>query len=301
MKKSSRKILIYSVAVLALAAVVAGYMFLSGGNSFKDYDNYDYAVEESFVPTSPQASLGGRSANLSVADQAPGDDGVRLILRNGSLSMVVDNVKNASKEISDYVIEKGGFVVSSNVSKGDVEVYGDISVRIPVDDFDSGVVYFKEMGEVTSESVYGQDVTEEYVDLSAQLGNLQATEAQFLKIMDDAKEIEDVLAVQRELSNVRSNIERLEGRVKYLTESARLATLTIYLSTDPGSLPVLDGDEQWKPLGVFKDALRSLIGFAKGFANFVIWIAVYIPAILAFALIFWGVVRLVNRKKKGKK
>ncbi|HYE59878.1 MAG TPA: DUF4349 domain-containing protein, partial [Candidatus Kapabacteria bacterium] len=171
-----------------------------------------------------------------------------------------------------------------------------VTVRIPAKEFDAGVTATKQLGEVKSEHVSGQDVTAEYVDLEAQIRNLRATEQQFLTIMQRATQIQDVLAVQRELSIVRGQIEQIQGRMKYLSESAEMSTLTINLSTDAASLPVIDQKEAWKPLAVAKDALRSLLNLGKAFVNFLIWFAIYFPLWALLGLVVWGVYRWWMRK-----
>ena len=173
-------------------------------------------------------------------------------------------------------------------------------MRIPVASFDEGMDEVKKYGEVTSQRVNGQDVTEEFVDLDAQLGNLRATEKQFLEIMKKATEIEDILAVQREISNVRGNIDRIEGRMKYLRQSADLSTLTVHLSTDPDVLPAWDEEDQWKPWAQVKEAFRSLVDDGQSFINFIIWIVVYIPLWLAIALVSWIIVKVIKRVRHGR-
>lgn len=222
----------------------------------------------------------------------------RMIIKSGSLSIVVDDVRASVEEITSYAEEKGGFLVSSNISKYDIELSGYITVRVPSEFFDEIIAYVKEMGELESEYIEGIDITEEYVDLEAKLGNLQATEAQFLEIMKKAVEIEDVLAVQKELSYVRENIESIEGRMKYLSESVDLSSLTVYLSTDPSTLPVIDEEDKWRPFAVFKEALRSLLDTGKGVVNTLIWFGVYLPVAIVLLLIIWLVARHIKKKKK---
>ncbi|MFH1284465.1 MAG: DUF4349 domain-containing protein [Candidatus Peregrinibacteria bacterium] len=225
----------------------------------------------------------------------------RLIIKTGQVSMVVDDVRAAVKAVSDYAVSKGGFVVSSSISKEDIALYGEVTVRIPAEIFDEGIQEVKGMGEVESEMTWGQDVTEEYVDLGARLENLRATESQFLEIMKKATDVEDILAVQRELTWVRQDIESIEGRMKYLSESADLSTLSVYLSTDPSVLPVVDQEETWKPFAVLKNALRSLLDFGKSLVNGLIWVVIYIPAIAVVLVVLWVVYRVGRRIFKGKK
>jgi PKD repeat protein len=83
--------------------------------------------------------------------------------------------------------------------------------------------------EVTSQTTSSQDVTEEYVDLTSKLKNLEATEQQLLRIMDKAEKVEDILAVERELSNTRSQIEQTKGRMQYLEKTASMSLIQVNL------------------------------------------------------------------------
>ncbi len=222
----------------------------------------------------------------------------RLVIKTGSLSVLVQDVSEALEKVNKFAVERGGFIVSSYLDGVNTVPFGEIVIKFPSEEFDDGVEELGSLGEVTSERVDGRDVTEEFVDLGAQLKNLRATEEQFLNIMKQAFKIEDILAVQRELSNVRNNIERIEGRMKYLQESADLSTLTIYLSTDPSALPVLDDEYKWKPWGVVKDAARSLVDELQYMAEWVIWAVVYVPIVLIYLAILWIIYRVVMVVKK---
>lgn len=235
----------------------------------------------------------------SAYDEVAKNVDARMIIKTGSLSMVVKDVNNAVAEVAKYATDNGGFVVYTNIYKNGITPAGEVTVRIPAKVFDTGVGEIKKIGEVKSESVNGQDVTEEYVDLEAQVKNLRASENQFLQIMNRAVKIEDVLAVQRELTNVRGQIENIQGRMKYLSQSAELSTLTVYLSTDPNVLPTLDEQDKWKPWAQVKNAARSLVEVAKGLANFIIWIVVYLPVWLVVGLVIWLVWRKLKKKNQN--
>jgi len=220
----------------------------------------------------------------------------RLIVKTGSISLLVENVRSAIEAVSAYAESHDGFVVTSEYNKYEYGPYGTVTIRIPADMFDSGVEDVRAFGEVTSQRVNGQDVTEEYVDLDAQLSNLRATENQFLEILKQAREIDDVLAVQSQLSYVRERIDRIEGRMKYLRESAAMSTLTVHLSADPNNLPVLDEGDTWKPLAVVKNAARSLVYVGQAVVNAIIWMVVYIPVWLVIGGTVWWVVRLLRKR-----
>lgn len=299
-------------AIIIVTLIIGGLIgsYFSPNNYFQGKD-----VPGGYQPQSPTLSdsdLDGSSAGLErqtyVSEDVKSDTitngstasttNDRLIVKTGNLSLVVKDVQKAIDEIAKYTKESQGFVVSSSVNKYSTSLDGNITVRVPATTFEKSLNDFKAMGEVSSENSYGDDITEEYIDLEARLKNLKATEEQFLAILKQAVKIEDVLAVQRELSYTRSEIERIEAQVKYLSQSAQLSTITIYLSTDPSTLPVLDDQESWKPWAIAKSAARSLVELGQTIVNGLIWLAVYIPALALLALMAWGIVRLVKKWRR---
>ena len=118
--------------------------------------------------------------------------------------------------------------------------------------------------------------------------------------MKKATRIEDILNVQRELGNVRRSIERVEGRMKYLSKSASMSTLTIDLSTDPSVLPTIEKSNKWKPIVVLKTSARALVEVGKLIANFAIFLVVFIPVWVVIGLVIWIVKRIYIRHKMKK-
>ncbi|MFH1533404.1 MAG: DUF4349 domain-containing protein [Nitrospirota bacterium] len=283
--------------VVLLLILVGSLLYAFGGGN---YGGFPESYENSGSTRSMEMEMAIAPAMDMDGDFGDMDESYdeRMIIKTGSLSIVVDDVRKSVEDIVNYAEEKGGFLVTSNVNKSGIDMNGYLTVRVPSEFLDDAIAYIKEMGDVEDERIDGQDITEEYVDLEAKLGNLQATEKQFLEIMKTAVRIEDVLAVQKELSSVRGNIESIEGRMKYLKESVDLSSLTVYLSTDPSTLPVINEEDKWKPFAIFKEALRSLLDTGKGVLNALIWLGVYLPVVIVLLLIVWGIKRYLIRKKK---
>jgi hypothetical protein len=303
---------------LAIIVIIGTVMLTSGLNKDSGYGDEEYAVSNSLAMAPQAAMLKSGSSDFGLAEvesgrmmadslpiEPPGNGGViapevtdRLIIRNGSLSVVVADVRAAATSLQSLANATGGFVVSSNINEYNKNApTAHVTLRIPSEGLDSAIDSVRTLGTIESENVSGRDVTEEFVDITAQLENLKVTEEQFQTIMKRATEITDVLAVQRELSNVRQQIERLEGRKKYLTESAAFSMLTINLATDPGELPVVDGDD-WRPRVVALDALRSLAVVGQDLLSAIIWFFVYSPVWIVGLIIFWIIRRRMIRSGK---
>jgi hypothetical protein len=172
----------------------------------------------------PAATAAGRVAGAAGA--LPALD--QKIIRTGKIELVVTSIAAAMDSITVIVTSAGGFTQQSSVKEQTAELV----LRVPVEQFDS---VFRELrklampGSRILESSEAQDVTEQYADTEARITNLRATEAQLLKLLAKAEKMEDILVVQRELTAVREQIERLQGQLNVLSRRAAFSTIAVTL------------------------------------------------------------------------
>ena len=156
--------------------------------------------------------------------------GQRLIIRTANLDLVVVDVTAAMGQIEQLAGTYEGYIVSSNSWKDNDRLMGNIAIRVTAGNFDNAISALHALSvEVKSESTSGQDVTAEYVDLSAKLRNLEASESQLLELMKQAGKVEEILNVQRELVNTRGEIEQTKGRMQYLEQSSSMSLIQVTL------------------------------------------------------------------------
>lgn len=160
----------------------------------------------------------------------------RKIIRNANLTLESDAPADGQRKIASIAESHGGFVVTSESSQrvDNDQAKPSMSVtvvaRVPATEFDSVLKEIRGVGaSVPQEKITGQDVTEEFIDLEARLRTKKALEAQFMEIMKQAHSVSDALDVQTQLAEVRGEIERLEGRRRYLENQASLSTITVTL------------------------------------------------------------------------
>jgi len=155
----------------------------------------------------------------------------RMIVRTAEIALVVNDVAIALDRVADLAENLGGYVVSSTSWKETERLFGVISIRVPAEDFNDAMEALRGLAvDVPREDTSAKDVTEEYVDLSAKLKNLEATEEQYLRLMEKAEEVEDMLAVQRQLSKTRGEIEQTKGRMQYLERTSATSLIRVQLS-----------------------------------------------------------------------
>ncbi len=209
----------------------------------------------------------------------------RMIIRTAELSLKVEDTERALSQIRDIAASLGGYVANTNLWRAEEKLRGTVTIRVPAESFEVAMDRLKAIAvEVERESTSSQDVTEEYTDLSARLRNLEATEQELLELLTEVREktgeAEDVLAVHRELSNIRGQIEQVKGRMQYLERMTALATITVELI--PKEAIVRAG---WTPGGTLQDALRGLVRAFQVLADVVIWLVVLVLPLALVAFI----------------
>jgi len=252
------------------------------------------------APSAPPAFLASKSmsADRAYAPESNGAGGSgeasatdRKIVRTGSITMDVSDISKSQADITAIAGQAKGYVVSSNQRADQEYPTGYISIRIPAGSFNDVMQKLRALAvKVTYENTNSQDVTEQYMDLEAQLKNYQATEAQYLELLKKADNVKDILEVQRELSNVRGNIERVKGKMQYLERTSDMSLVEVTLNK---SRPL--GESTWDVAGIFKAAVDGLIVLGQIILGILIWLVVFSPVwIIVLVIIF-----LVRRKKKA--
>jgi hypothetical protein len=213
----------------------------------------------------------------------------RKIVKTGSITLEVEDIAETMDEVAEMADELNGYVVSSYKYEYEWGVSGHITIRVPVEEFEEAFVRLRQLAvAVTYETTEARDVTEEYVDLEAQVSNLLATEAQYLVLLEKAETVEEMLKVQKELSNVRGQIEQIEGRIKYLEQTSETSLVEINLQETEGLA------KPWSASAAFQSAVRGLTTFGRGLATVLIWLGIFCWAWVP-PLVIW-----LRRRRRAK-
>ena len=218
----------------------------------------------------------------------------RMIVRSGDMSLVVEDVVDAKDEIAQLAVKYDGYVVSSQISGEEQEMRGYISIRVPDDKFESALAEFRDLAvRVISESTSSKDVTEEYVDLQSRLKNAEATESQYLALLQKAEDVEDILRIYDSLSRVRSEIEQIKGRMQYLERTSSMSLISVSLEPQTTAKPLVRVG--WNIVEIFKSGIRGLVIAGQVIGTIAIWLLIFSPIWgTILGIIYW---RLRKRKK----
>jgi hypothetical protein len=300
-----------ALLILALLAVACGGGMATESTAIEQVASEEAARDDFYAegefalagaPAQPAATMAPAAEPAAdTANQVPANQ-QRLIIRNAEMTIVATDTEAALTQIAQMAENGGGWVVSSNVyQSSETTKTGYVQIRVPSEGFQSVLDAIAGLAvRVESLSTSGQDVTEEYVDLSSQLANLEATAARVRAFLDDATRVEDALAVNAELSRLENDIAIIKGRMQYLQQSSAFSSITVNVTPDELSQPIVVAG--WQPSGVAKQAIETLVSALQALANLVIWLVIVaLPILLLilipFALILWLIRRLRRRER----
>ena len=274
------------------------------------------SAEEVF-PVSTEAPQTGvdmeesKSADLGttlVSSEAQGETTERLVVKRAEMRVSVADPAEAMRTVVQWAESMQGYVVNSNqwnsTSDGQTYINASVMVRVPAERLDEMMQKVRDLAAdpktgVLSETVTGEDVTAEYVDSQARLRNLKAAEAQLVELLDQAPDLEYTLDIFRELTEIRSQIEVLEGRIKYLEESAALSALSVEFVAEASLQPLQIGP--WKPAGVAKEAIQTLVKVAQDVGTALIkFVIIWVPFLLPIGLIVYFVRKGAKKRKAAR-
>lgn len=246
--------------------------------------------------TTTQVSLQQADQSQSMAEAAN-----RKVLLNGDATLEVASPADVERQITSIADALGGFVVTSESKQHDTgdpaKQYLEVNlvIRVPAAQFKTAFDQILGTGSrVIQQKKTGQDVTEEFIDLEARIKTQKALEVQFLEIMKQATKVPDALEVQRQIAEVRTEIEKLEGRRRFLDNRASLSTINVSLQS-PAAIAVNTSGFRRSVREAVADGVDLTIGIVLFLIRFVI---VIIPIFLLLILPLGLLVRFFWRRTR---
>jgi hypothetical protein len=230
----------------------------------------------------PAGSTGasGASAQLRLVDLG------NRIVRTATVDLEVgkDRLNDTINRAADVVTRAKGIYVGSSTSvPGGDPASGQVTFRVPVDAFEPVLRELKGLGTYRGEQSSTEDVTNQYVDLNGQLAAWRAQERVYLRLLDRARSIADVIAVQNQLQQVQSNIERLKGQLNHLEDQSSFSTIVLHLSEPGAAGPA--GQPQGRLARAWATAVSGLGVMAAAMLVGVVWLT---PVVVLAGLVLFG-------------
>ena len=270
----------------------------------------DMAFSESAAMSEPAMADAEAAAGQQAADGA-GEP--RQVIANANISLVVADAATALSGVEQIVTDLGGYVADMDLSKGRYDesdvLRGSLTLRVPSAGLEEALDLLQALAtDVNYLNVNRQDVTDQYSDLDAQLRNLRATETELLALLTEVRErpnakVEDILAVHRSLTQIREEIEILQGRKNLLDNQIDFSTIWVELIPDSVFRPIVE--EPWSASGPVRNALRALVATLQGLLTALIWAVLYLtPLLLVFliplAVLIWLARLWMGRRRRKK-
>jgi hypothetical protein len=266
----------------------------------------------SAAPAAMPGDMAGMEPSYQGAEASvgmmPASQVARKVIANASMTLVVADTQTAVGQIESMLDEVGGYIANTNFYKssysGNELLRGNLTLRVPAERLRGAMDQLRGLAvDVRSENITREDVTDQYSDVEAQLRNLRTTEDELRALLAEVREKpnstpDDIMAVHYRITEIRGQIEQLQGRQNMLDNLVSLSTLSVELIPDALNQPIVEAG--WRPAVVVREATRALVGTLTFLGSAVIWIGVYlIPlaliALIPLSIIVWGLRRLARR------
>ena len=241
------------------------------------------------ISGSPVNPDNGQSINISD----------RKISKNAQLEIKVKSLDDSMNFITNKTNSYKGYIVSSSsyAPNTDYETKtANISLRVPSDSLDQFLKEIKTYAKETiHESIFTQDITEEYIDVKAKITSMESSEQRLTKLLDKTESVKEIVEVEKELSRLRADIDSLKGRFKFIENSVVTSLVRIYIEEIPN--PVSISDPSWNTRDIALDAIKALSSFGQFIISVIVFIFVFTPVWILIAGLIYGTKKLRNRNK----
>ncbi|QGQ95768.1 DUF4349 domain-containing protein [Paenibacillus psychroresistens] len=307
---------IMAVVCLCIWLVVSGCSS-SKRDETASQDNLKVAISEE----APQAASVAKDANYTLSDTATENQTIgiaaaaeskvgftaaastdswdRKVIYKGNLTMEVPDYAVAQTEINNLVTLTGGYILQFSENQSTAEKSGNYVIKVPANGFSSFIRDLEKIKTVSDirHNIQGQDVSEEYVDLSSRLKAKQVVEARLLAFMEKAEKTAELLSFSNELGNVQEAIEQIKGRMRFLDQNVSMSTVEIRLYQQGAAKIDAGGDST---LTQIEDALKASVHALKVIAQgLIIFVAAVLPVLIVLAII--GIPLIIVIRKRARK
>lgn len=265
---------IYSKALIRFFSIMILLLFASC-NSGENQSNTNTNLASSDKRVESFAPVENQSVSVE-----------RKIIKEGSIRFETAGVVETQKEIRKIVSELGGYIGNENSYNYEGTIEYSLTARVPEDKFNTLIDRVSSLAEkVESKNINSSDVTEEFIDVEARIKTKKELEARYKEILKKASRVDEILNIEREMGNLRAEIESLEGRMNYLKNRISLSTLNITFYEKVSA-----------PFGFLSKVKQALHNGWQALLWFIIILISLWPFIILVLIILFIILKL--RKKK---
>lgn len=299
-------ILISLIAVLSLTACGSrSTPERTGSFDFAADGDYNAAAPISMKSMAFSVEESAVDGAFSAAYDQPAPAVERMIIKDGSLTIRVDDPAATADLIAEIAGKYNGFVVSNQISENYSTNKPQATVQIRVDAarFEEALAEIEALVKdptrnVTQKNISGDDITDQYVDQESRLRSLETKKAKLEEILSTARTVKDTLAVYEEIAAVDEEIELTKGKMKYMEQSSKLSSITVYVNAIPD--PVVIAGREWHIGDSVRTSINAFIETGQGLIDVVIYFVIAtLPFLLIIAIPIWLILRWII--KRGKK
>lgn len=249
--------------------------------------------------SSPDAagSAGGEeSPKLTLAKYRQSEPD-RYLIKNAVITVETAEVRGGAKQLAELAKAEQGYVSDSHEA---VDGIGSrsvtMTVRVPAVQFENTTLRIEALGKIQDKQVTAEDVTEEFVDTTARTRNLKKSEERLLVHLTHTGKLSDTLAIENELTRVREEVEKTEGRLRFLGHRIAYSTFNVTFR-ETAHAQTITPAETFSSGKIATDAGRNLIGFLQSVWGCVIWLGIWaIVWLPPVALLIWS----LRRQRRGR-
>jgi hypothetical protein len=243
----------------------------SENSNFEDFDNEKMVFED--------------ASNLNGMVPVPAEASPQKIIKTSYLKFETKDLDKTYLQINKAIQANNGFIQDDSSNKSYNTITRHLIVRVPTTNFQNTLdVVSEDVAFFDTKRISAKDVTEEFIDLEARLKAKQTLEKRYLELLTKAKTVKEMLEIERELSNIREEIEAKQGRLKYLQDKVSLSTLDIefYKLTSETPITTSYGTKMWNAI---KSGFNGISLFFLGLLH--IWPFILILVIAGFFIKKW--------------
>ncbi|MFP4456855.1 MAG: DUF4349 domain-containing protein [Clostridia bacterium] len=226
-------------------------------------------------------------------------DSLQKIIKSGNMSMDVDSLDSAIKEIDILIQEYNGQIIKVEKYSSGENNYAFYKIKVPSEDYDAMHDSLIKLGKVTNDTTSTRDVTEEFIDLNARLDMLKDSKEAYTRLLDRAETVEEILQVERELERIVYEIESTQGRIDYINNQVEMSSINISIKEKAAT--EFEGINFFERIQfAIKDGFNSMLNFLVNVVIALIWLIPFLPFIFLLYIVIKKIRQFLKKRKERK-